>query len=867
MISIKRQMVVLIILGLLCAVVPQSAIPVIAIFNEQENRSTQFIEVVSGYQFTCGLSASGGVKCWGNNDYGQLGDGTKITRTSPIDVTGLASGVIDIDAGNKHACAVLSEGGVKCWGSNGYGQLGSSDHTDQLTPVAVVGLSEDVMEIETGRSHTCALTTSHSIKCWGKNATGQLGNGLYLDSSTPVDVTGLTSGVEVLTAKGDSSCVVTTDGGAKCWGWNTGNGTDSASISPSPVDVPGLTADVSRITAGSRHTCAITDAGDLKCWGFGGTLGDGTFDNHWSPVDVNNLGEAVKTVSLGEFFTCAVTADGGGKCWGENIYGQLGSNSTNAFSLDPVDVVGLSSDISNIDAGDQHICAVTSSDEVKCWGDNANGQLGQGGLLESAVSIFKPSFTEPITKVAASSNHLCALTSSGQVGCWGSNDYRQLEDSFNKAIADPIMMTGLGSDVLDISVGSFHSCAVTASGAVKCWGDNIYGQLGDGNMPNSSTEPVQVVGLETGYSTVVSGNHSSCALSSGGGVKCWGLNYAGQLGDGSIDASDTPVDVVGLGSGVLDLTAGYGFMCALLDTTDVVCWGENEFGQLGNDNAPTDSNIPVQVAGLDTGVASIDAGFSHVCALMSNGSQKCWGSNENGEIGDNTTIDRHAPVDVTVYTGSVNAIKAGGSFTCVLTAANEVKCWGRNLSAELGDGTLYTSQAPVEAIGLQGNITQVEPGYSASCAITVGSRIKCWGKNDLMQLGSQRVVQTNVPLDLGEDYRPKLSMNYDSVSPGGFVALSGHFFEPETSLSLYADDRFLGTLATTPTGNFIVFLEITGEGEGLVSLEIHSDTVTISSIDLIVGDTNLAHLKEGDGQTFELYMPPSFDTFLPLLLK
>jgi alpha-tubulin suppressor-like RCC1 family protein len=292
---------------------------------------------------TCALTASGGVKCWGSNVHGQLGDGTTTNRRAPVSVSGLTSGVRAIAAGGSHTCALTTSGGVKCWGWNDRGELGDGTTTDRHTPVDVSGLATGVRAIAAGGEHTCALTASGGVKCWGGNGVGQSGDGTSTDRHTPVDVSGLTSGVSAIAVGGFHTCALTASGGVKCWGWNDlgqlGDGT--ATDRSAPVAVSGLTSAVSVIAAGA-HTCALTASAGVKCWGLNdhGQLGDGTVANRSAPVDVSGLTSGVSAIAAGDAHSCALTASGDVKCWGANVLGQLGDGTTTSRHS-PVDVVGF----------------------------------------------------------------------------------------------------------------------------------------------------------------------------------------------------------------------------------------------------------------------------------------------------------------------------------------------------------------------------------------------------------------------------------------------------------------------------------------------------------------------------------------------
>ena len=659
--------------------------------------------VSAGGVHTCALTTVGGLKCWGRNFRGHLGDGTTTDRTTPVDVVGLTSGVTAVSLGDRHACALTAAGGLKCWGRRFEGQLGSLS-LNRTTPVDVSGLASGVAAVSAGGFHTCALTTAGGLKCWGSNSAG--GAGTIARLSRPVDVVGLTSGVVAVSAGGFHTCALTTAGGVKCWGSNSAGqlGDGTTTDRSAPVDVVGLTSGVAAISAGSRHTCALTTAGGLKCWGSNsrGQLGDGTTTDRSAPVDVVGLTSGVAVVSGGNSHTCAVTTAGGLKCWGFNSAGQLGDE-TNTNRTTAVDVVGLASGVAAVSVGSVHTCALTTAGRLRCWGWNGDGQLGDGtSNLVRPTPVDVVGLTSGVAAVSSRGVHTCAVTTAGGLKCWGSNNFGQLGDGTTKDRTPPVDVVGLTSGVAAVSSGGAHTCAVTTAGGLKCWGHSSRGQLGDGTLTDRST-PVDVVGLASGVAAVSANNRHTCAVTTVGGVTCWGLNNKGQLGDGTLTNRTTPVDVVGLTSGVAAVSAGSFHACALTSTGGVKCWGDNSNGQLGDGTSGSISSMPVDVVGLTSGVTAVSAGSEYSCALTTGGGLKCWGSNRDGQLGDGTSnFIRTTPVDVVGLTSGVTAVSAGGGYTCALTTAGGLKCWGFNSAGQLGDGTTASRTAPVDVVGFGG---------------------------------------------------------------------------------------------------------------------------------------------------------------------
>jgi alpha-tubulin suppressor-like RCC1 family protein len=352
--------------------------------------------VDAGGVHTCAVTNAGGVKCWGSNFYGQLGDGTTIDRITPVEVVGLNSGVSAVSSGSTHTCALTISGGVKCWGSNSLGKLGDGSATDRFAPVDVVGLTSGVVSVSVVESHTCALNNAGGVKCWGYNSYGELGDGMTYYRSSPVDVVGLTSGVAAVSAGDKHTCAVTTQGGVKCWGFNIfgqlGDGTTTNR--DTPVDVVGLSSGVAAVFAGTQRTCALTTAGGVKCWGTNrhGGVGDGTATDRFAPIDVVGLTSGVATVSVGSI-SCAVTTAGGAKCWGWNAEGELGAGTEVNWSTTPVEVFGLGSGAAAVSVGSFHTCVLTTLVNLKCWGRNLEGQLGDGTNTRRLTPVDVVGFT------------------------------------------------------------------------------------------------------------------------------------------------------------------------------------------------------------------------------------------------------------------------------------------------------------------------------------------------------------------------------------------------------------------------------------------------------------------------------------------
>jgi len=351
-------------------------------------------------------------------------------------------------AADMHNCVIIS-GAVKCWGYNGEGELGNGRTTNSWTPVSASGLSSGVTALASGAFHSCAVTSTGTVKCWGDNYFGGLGDGTTDSSSVPVPVTGLTGAAGIATSNAQS-CAVLISGGAKCWGYNEQ-----------------------------------------------GQLGDGTTTNRLTPTSVSGLSSGVVAIGMGDSHSCALLSSGAVKCWGDNFYGELGDGTT-TNRLTPTAVSGLSSGVTAIAIGHIQSCALLNSGAVKCWGYNSQGQLGDGTTTNRLIPTAVSGLSSGVTAIATSvgGNHSCAVLSSGTVQCWGNNYSGQLGDGSTTQSLTPVSVSGLSSSAITVATGQDHTCALLAAGSVQCWGNNSYGQLGDGTGSTSNRySPLNVISL------------------------------------------------------------------------------------------------------------------------------------------------------------------------------------------------------------------------------------------------------------------------------------------------------------------------------------------------------------------------------------
>jgi alpha-tubulin suppressor-like RCC1 family protein len=725
---------ILIGLSLSCSIARAEFVPTVA---WSVNATRQMVQALaSGSAHACVRIQDGTVQCWGNNASGQLGDGTTIDRSSPIRV-GL-SGIVSLAAGLDHTCALDASGRVWCWGGNAAGQLGDGTTAPRPFPVRLSTLA-NVVALAAGLEHTCALLGGGAVRCWGANELGQLGDGTRSRRLLPTAVVKLAN-VKAIVAGQFHSCALVADGSAACWGSNHGGqlGDGTTTNRETPAAVPGL-ARVTSLAAGWGHTCALRSTAEVLCWGFNeqGQLGDGTLTRRLIPTGVVDLRRDVVALSAHFLHTCALTSGGRILCWGENERGQLGDGSTlnraRPVFVVPPRLFGATTSFVGVAAGERHTCGSAVMGTVHCWGANELGQLGDNASSGSVGPTLVVGIIGSIAARAISAGDIntCALRANGTVSCWAVNVNGELGRGTTDTDVHPPSAVPSLTDVVAIEVGGDHACAVIVSGRVRCWGGNDDGQVGRGQTSQAEPTPMDV-GL-TNIVAVSAALNFSCALTANGRVFCWGDNADGQLGTAAPNQAASPILVAGIQDAVA-IATGSENACALIADGTARCWGEI-FGGPGS-FVDFQGSVPFAALGL---------GFAHFCKLGANGAMTCRGDNGSGQLGDGTQNPSVDFVQVTGLSGATAGtvawtLTSATAHNCVLVPFGSARCWGRNTSGQLGNGSEEDEHlTPVGVAGLAA-LVGVSAGGSHTCALRFDGVPFCWGFNLTGALGVPVIV-------------------------------------------------------------------------------------------------------------------------------
>ncbi len=668
--------------------------------------------IAAGGGHACGIDR-GELWCWGRNDRNQVTSAIVGDVPAPvrIEVDGATVEWTKVAPGFDYTCGIADRR-LFCWGAGDAGKLGNGSPNDIPRPQAVFSDIADWVDVDAGLRHTCAVSKSLGVWCWGDGSSGQLGNARFNVKLEPQSA-GLIGATQVAIGL-DTSCAVTEGGELYCWGRaSQGALGDPALIDPDGDNVatPTKASELGgwvEVEAAQRYACGRREDGSVHCWGTAraGGLGGGRWNQQRGFVKVLdgatrlavgwNGTDADPGRDEGDLDLACATVAGRVQCWGDNRAGQLAQGAA-TLSETPVEVAAGVHSWAAIAAGASHVCGIDDVDrEVYCWGSVELGQVA--GLAAGRTTACTPELCDVATprridvggadEIAAGANHTCAR-SGMQLACWGDNRLGQTGAKAGPS-ATPSALPG---DWASVFAGANGSCGseVTAAPVIACWGNAL---------ETHAPEPDPELGAAT---SIGLGFDFGCALDATGTLACFGNNSSGAFGNGDAgtcgddacnDDETAATCAADCGPAPLTHTARTynalavgrrSFACGLLDDGGVECWGDNTEGQVGSVELAV-ATVPNSIEAA-IGCSQVSAGRGHACAVCGD-NIVCWGDARHGEIG--------APISVTPAFGGRTipppaneqwaTVTVGDGFTCGTTASKRALCWGTSLHGALGNG-------------------------------------------------------------------------------------------------------------------------------------------------------------------------------------
>ena len=780
--------------------------------GERDALETDFIDVGGdvlqvevGLEHTCTLLTDGLIKCWGKGLYGALGSGDFRDITSPAEEIPFSVGfkVVQIAAGGNFTCALGEYGLVKCWGRNDSGQLGLG-HTRGLgnnfdtrpASLEVVDLKARAVRIRAGNDHACAVLENDNLKCWGVNRDGKLGLGHTdnigddetLDTVANVSVGG---GVSDVALTYGNTCALLTDGKVKCWGnggYRNSLGRESQyqidimdPVGVTPLDIDG---EVKKLSYSDSHVCVLLENRSMTCWGYSG---------NWSVFDYSStnghivgylpsnffiLDEGIGSMSSGSAgFNCTVSLFGNLRCWGLsfqdpiiNRHGYPERYNIFSFVSNEAQLIDQGHMIigrfSHLKGNEKRVVFDASDSKARNGVQSYEWNFGDGsfgtGVITSHTFHSSGSYTVSLTvkdslnqthtttkKINIESDNLPPTIESNQILTIPQGRKIAIElssaldfDSFNftySLFSSP--KYGTLSDCLEMD--NDLSCIYEAP-------DDFIGHVSfsykasDGiNESEASVVNIRIVEPEPTPVDIFSGHEGACVLYDNKKIKCWGDNRSDRFGYGHTDriGDDELVkdqDFVNVGSGVIQVAIGFDHMCVLLEDGTVKCRGKDNFGQLGQKGISYSDLPSTPAIDLGTKVKQIAAYGNFTCALNDSGLVKCWGKNNHGQLGLGHSFyigddedDSFSYIDLGA---PVVKLAVGSNHSCALVAGGKVRCWGLNHYGQLGYGhknSIGDNEHPSSAgdVSLDGDAVDVVVEVDYSCVLMADGKGKCWGRN------------------------------------------------------------------------------------------------------------------------------------------
>lgn len=582
-------------------------------------------QVSAGSNHSCAIKSDDSLWCWGSNANGKTGLNTSTGNALvPTAVSGGGSWV-NVSAGGSHTCAIKSDNTLLCWGTNASGVTGlNTTAGNTLVPTAVSG-GGVWKQTSAGGTHSCAIKSDDSLWCWGSNLNGRTGlNTAAGNTLVPTTISG--GGTWGQVSAGEShSCALKMDDALFCWGANAEGRTGMGVILGDTLVATAISGGGTwkQVAAKGRHTCAVSKMNGLSCWGNSGygQLGDGK-DSYSEFMHIVQAESTWKDISLGAYYACGIKSNNKLYCWGYDNNGETGRNEKWTTYAYPIEVSGGGDWVAVSTSGRWHTCGLKSDGSAWCWGYNSSAQLGDNSTTERLVPT-SVSGGHVWKQIGVGGNYSCALRDDNTIWCWGGNGGGQTgQNTTTGNTMVPTQISG-GGAWKQLSVGDSHACAVKSDDTLWCWGGNGYGKTGLNTMAGNALIPTQVFGGGA-WQQISAGLLNTCGLKIDGTAWCWGNNWYGQIGDGTFDDVAVPTAVSGGGTwNLIHTNDAMDFQwtqtCGLKPDNSLWCWG------LDISEFPT-----AVVGGGDWKKISVRG--ENRCVISTKGELYCMGSNFNGEL-------------------------------------------------------------------------------------------------------------------------------------------------------------------------------------------------------------------------------------------